>query len=176
MHASANHQLEKPQKSSLEQCITLNCIPQTIRTDKGTAFTGKEFRELCKSLNIKLIYGTPYDHTPTCLVGREIKTLKDYMKTSLWDGCILNESLSQSLNAMRTTVHSSIKETPFERQYGRNSKTELKQYLNVSLNHKTNVVSGKPDTLQVYSFSNNEGHYDQLINTTSKVITKPNHN
>ena len=45
----------KTAKNFLEQYITLNGLPQTIRTDKGTAFTGKEFRDFCKSLNIKLI-------------------------------------------------------------------------------------------------------------------------
>ena len=42
----------KTAKNFLEQYITLNGLPQTIRTDKGTAFTGKEFRDFCKSLNI----------------------------------------------------------------------------------------------------------------------------
>ena len=53
----------KTAKNFLEQYITLNGLPQTKRTDKNTAFTGKEFRDFCKSLNIKLIYGTPYIHT-----------------------------------------------------------------------------------------------------------------
>ena len=85
------------------------------------------------------------------------------MKANLWDGCTLNEARSPFLNVMRTTVHSSIKETPFERHYGRKPRTELNNCLEVSPNHKTNVVSAKPDTLHVYSFSNNEGHRDQLV-------------
>ena len=52
-------------KNFLEQYIRLDGLPQTIRTDKGTAITGKEIRDLCKSLDIKLIYGTSYIHTPT---------------------------------------------------------------------------------------------------------------
>ena len=60
----------------VEQYDTLNGLPQTIRTDKGTAFTGKEFRELCKALNINLVYGTPYIHTPIGMVKRGIRTLK----------------------------------------------------------------------------------------------------
>ena len=67
----------KTAKNFLEQYITLSGLPQTIRTDKGRAFTGKEFRDFCKSLNIKLIYGTPYIHTPTGLVEKETKTFKD---------------------------------------------------------------------------------------------------
>ena len=71
---------------------------------------------------------------------------------------------------MRTTVHSSIKETPFERHYGRKPRTELNKHLSESQNHKTNVVSAQPDTLQVYSFSNNEGHYDQLVMKASRKL------
>ena len=117
----------KTAKNFLEQYITLNGLPQTIRTDKGTAFTGKKFRDFCKSLNIKLIYGKPYIHTPTGLVERGIKTLKE--------GYVINEALGRSLNVMRTTVHSSIKETPFERHYGRKPRTEIHNYLNVSPNN-----------------------------------------
>ena len=99
----------KTAKNFLEQYITLNGLPQTIRTVKSTAFTGKEFRDFCKSLNIKLFYGTPFIHTPTCLVERGVKTLKDYLRTNFEEGYVINEALSRSLNVMRTTVHSSIK-------------------------------------------------------------------
>ena len=70
----------------LKQYILLNGIPQALRTDKGTAFTGgKEFRIMCKNQNRTLIYGTPYIHTATCPVERGIKTLKDLMRTNLAD-------------------------------------------------------------------------------------------
>ena len=71
----------------MEQNILLNGIPQPIRTDKRTAFTGSEFRQMCKNLNIKLICGTPYIHTATGLVERGIKTLNDLMRTNLEDNC-----------------------------------------------------------------------------------------
>ena len=61
-------------------------VTQIIRTDKGTAFTGKEIRELCKYPNINLLYGTPYIHTPTGLVERGIRTLKEYLRTNLEEG------------------------------------------------------------------------------------------
>ena len=38
---------DKIAKIFLQQYILLNGIPQVIRTDKGTAFTGKEFRQMC---------------------------------------------------------------------------------------------------------------------------------
>ena len=103
----------KTAKIFLHQYILLNGIPQVIRTDKGIAFTGKEFRQMCKNLHIKLIYGTPYIHTATGLVERGIKTLKDLMRTNLEDKCNLNDALYQSLMVMRMTIHSKTKETPF---------------------------------------------------------------
>ena len=63
----------KTAKVFLQQNILLNGITQVIRTDianKGTAFTGKEFRQIGKNLHTKLIYGTPYIHTATALVER----------------------------------------------------------------------------------------------------------
>ena len=41
MRAIVKHRQEEQQKK-LEQTVTLNGVPQTIRTDKGTAFTGNE--------------------------------------------------------------------------------------------------------------------------------------
>ena len=95
----------------LERYVTLNGLPQTIKTDKGTAFTRKEFKELCKSLNINLMYGTSYIHTPTGLAERGHRTLKEYLRTNLEEGHIINDALGRSLNVMRTMVHSSIKNT-----------------------------------------------------------------
>ena len=100
--------------------------------------------------------------TPTELVERGIRTLKEYPRTNLEEGYNINEALSRSLNVMRTTVHSSIKESPFERHYGRKPRTEIHNYLNMSPNKHYNV-SARPETLQVYTFTNGNGAYDQLV-------------
>ena len=138
----------KTAETILEQYILLNGIPQMVRTDKGTAFLGNEFISKCKRLNIKQIYGTPYIHTATGLIERGIKTLKDLMKTNLEDKCTVSEALSQSLTFMRTTVHSSIKETPVERHYGRKPRTDIPSYLILPTDMKENV-SARPGSLQV---------------------------
>ena len=93
---------------------------------------------------------------------RGIRTLKEYLRTNLEEGYNINEALSRSLNVMRTTVHSSIKETPFERHYGRKPRTEIHNYLNISPNKHYNV-SARPETLQVYTFTNGNEAYDQLV-------------
>ena len=120
---------------------------------------------MCKNLNIKLIYGTAYIHTATGLVEKGIKILKDLMPTNLEDNCNLNEALYRSIMVMRTTVHSKIKESPLERHYGRKPRTELTSYLNIPTDNNE-FISAQPETLQVYSFNNGRGGYDQLIMKT----------
>ena len=102
----------KTAKTFLKQFILLNGIPQIIRTDKGTEFTGKKLRTICNDMSIKLIYGTPHVHTVTELVEQGTRTLKDSVKTKLEDDCSLNEALNRSLTVMRTTVHSKITAQP----------------------------------------------------------------
>ena len=70
----------------LEQYIRLNGVPKIISTDKATAFTGRLFRDFCKKHYIKLIYGTPYIHTPTGLVERGVRTLKENLLTNIKAG------------------------------------------------------------------------------------------
>ena len=73
-------------KTFLEQYILLNGIPQTIRTDKGTAFLGNEFRSVCKKAKHKTnIWYAIYIHTATGLVERGMKSLKDITRTNLED-------------------------------------------------------------------------------------------
>ena len=118
---------------------------------KALLLLEKNLENCVKLENINLVYRTPFIHTATGFVG--VGTLEEYLRTNLEEGHNIDDALSRSLNVMRTTVHSSIKETPFERHYGRKSQTEIRNYLNVSLN-KSYIVSARPETLQVYSFTN----------------------
>ena len=104
----------------------------------------------------------PYIHTATGLVERGLRTLKDLLKTIFEDKRTVSGALSRSLLVMRTMVHSTIKETPFERHYGRKPRTEITSYLNLATGINE-IVSARPETLQVYSFNNRDGEYDQLI-------------
>ena len=94
----------------LEQYIQLNGVPKTIRTDKATAFTGRSFRNFCKEHYIKLIYGTPYIHTPTGLVERGVRTLSDQlpMKTKKNAKGVSNYPfffLEKNTNVINSKVH-----------------------------------------------------------------------
>ena len=148
----------------MEQYINLNGIPKTIRTDKATAFTGHTLREFCKNHHYRLIYGTPYIHTPTGLVERGVRTLKETMLTNIKAGEKFNKALDIALNVMRKTPHARLGKSDFELHYGREPNTEISYLLNLD-KLKTitnNCFSAKPDTLQVHSFYGAGGASDQL--------------
>ena len=63
---------------------------------------------------------------------------------------------------MKTWVQSRINESPIERHYGRKPRTEIHNYLNTSPKIQK-VVSVKPETLQVDTFTNGSGKNDQLV-------------
>ena len=115
----------------LEQYIRLNGVPKAIRTDKATAFTGRFFREFCKKYYIKLIYGTPYIHTPTGLVERGVRTLKENLLTNIKAGERFGKALDISLDVMRKTPHTRLKKSAFELHYGRKPNTEISNLLNL---------------------------------------------
>ena len=148
----------------LEQYIRLNSIPKTIRTDKATAFTGRLFRKFCKRHYIRSIYGTPYIHTPTGLVERGVRTLKENLLTNIKSGERFGKALDMSLEVMRKTPHTRLRKPAFELHYGRKPNTEISNILKLDTLEKLtkNSVSAKPDTLQVYSFSGAGGVSDQL--------------
>ena len=148
----------------LDQYIRLNGIPKIIRIDKATAFTGRLFRDFCKKHYIKLIYGTPYIHTPTGLVERGVRTLKENLLTNIKAGERFGKALDISLDVMRKTPHTRLKKSAFELHYGRKPNTEISNLLNLDEIEKLTKrsVSAKPDTLQVYSFSGAGGVSDQL--------------
>ena len=97
----------------LEQYINLNGIPKTKRTDKATAFTGHTFREFCRNHHARLIYGTPYIHTPTGLVERGVRTLKEILLTNKKAGEKFNKALDIALNVMRKTPHTRLGKSAF---------------------------------------------------------------
>ena len=95
----------------LEQYINLNGIPKTIR-------------DFCKTHQIKLIYGTPYIHTPTGFVERGVRTLKETLLTNIKAGEKFGKALDIALEIMRKTPHTRLKKSAFELHYGREPKTK----------------------------------------------------
>ena len=81
----------------LKQYLQLNSIPETSRTDNATAFTGRLFRDFFKKHYFKIIYGTPYIQTPTGLVERIVRTLKENYLTIIKAGEQFGKALEMSL-------------------------------------------------------------------------------
>ena len=158
-------------KTFMSQYCMVHGNPKVIRTDKGTAFTGKTFRNYCKNKNIKLIYGTPYLHTPTGLVERGVRTIKESMITNLKDNKSMNESIDLALEVMRMTPHTRLKKSAFEMHFGRKPNTDVNNLLGINPNSN---ISANPNTLQVYSFSNKDRIADILPMKATKKINKEN--
>ena len=114
----------------LEQYVNLNGIPKTIRTDKSTAFTSRSLKEFCKGHQMKLIHGTPYIHTPTGLVERGVRTLKEILLTNVRAGESFGKALDMALDVMRKTPHTRLNKSAFELHYGREQNTEISNLLN----------------------------------------------
>ena len=113
----------------LEQNLNLNGIPKTIGNDKATAFTVRTFRGFCKNHHIKLFNSTPYVHTPTGLVERGVRTLKETILTNVKAGEKLSKALDIALDVMRKTPHTRLLKFAFEMHYGREPNTEISNTL-----------------------------------------------
>ena len=111
-----------------------------------------------------MIYGTPYIHTPTGLVERGVRTLKENLLTNIKAGERFGKALDLSLDVMRKTPHTRLRKSAFELHYGRKPNTEISNLLNLHTLEKLTKysVSAKPDTLQVYFFNGAGGVSDQL--------------
>ena len=159
----------------LQQYIQLNGIPKTIRTDKTSAFTGHCFREFCKKNYITPVYGTPYIRTPTGLVERGVRTLKENLLTNIKAGEPFGKALDLALGVMRTTPHTRLKKSAFELLFSREPNTELSNMLKLNeIKKLTNnhSVSAKSETLQVYTFSGEGGSSDHLPMKQKRKSTK----
>ena len=90
--------------------------------------------------------------------------MKEILLTNLKAGKRFGKALDMSLDVMRKTPNPRLKKFASELHYGRKSKTDISNLLNLdeleTLTKRS--VSAKPDTLQVYSFNDAGGVSDQL--------------
>ena len=89
-----NNQTTETVIKFLNEYIFINGVPQTIRSDNGTAFTSENFERSCGKHGIKHITGLPNLHTATGLVERTIHSLKNYIKANKEEGKNLIESVT----------------------------------------------------------------------------------
>ena len=153
-----------------------NGTPQTIRTDNGSCFKSKEFKEYCNGENITRIRCTPNLHTGTGLVERTIRTIKSLTRANLEDDLTFEESVNKAIKTIRQTQHSTLKMTPFQLHYGRKPRTPLTNLIGqpncLLTNWKktlTNYILAQPAELQVFTIHDSDGELaDYLILNESR--------
>ena len=159
----------------MEQYITINGVPKTIRCDNASAFTGNQFDNYCKSKGIKFIPGLPNLHTATGMVERTIQTLKNYIRTNREDGKSITDSVQLALRSMRMTIHTRLGKTPFELHFGREPRKEIHNLLGSTKESihwlKSMNVSANPNTLYAYAVYNNNGEPTDHLTISKKKIT-----
>ena len=103
-------------------------------------------------------------HTPTGLVERVVRTLKENLLTNINAGERFGKALDMSLEVMRKTHYTRVRKSAFELHYGRKPSTEISNQLKLDMLEKLTKgsVLAKPDTLQVYSFNGAGGVPDKL--------------
>ncbi|KZR97625.1 Uncharacterized protein APZ42_007392 [Daphnia magna] len=95
-------------------------MPKAIISDRGTNFTSKLFRYLCKKLKIDQRLTTVYNPAGNGETERFNRTLTVMLRKELKDGEHANweNMLEDVLFAYRSSVHSSTLETPYYLLHG----------------------------------------------------------
>ena len=153
-----------------------NGTPQIIRTDNGSCFKSKEFKDYCNGENITRIRCTPNLHTGTGLVERKIRTIKSLTRANLEDNLTFEESVNKAIKTIRQTQHSTLKMTPFQLHYGRKPRTPITNLIDqpncLLANWKktlTNYILAQPAELQVFTIHDSDGELaDYLILNESR--------
>ena len=155
---------------------TDNGTPQTIRTDNGSCFKSKNFKDYCKGENITRTRCTPNLHTGTGLVERTIRTIKSLTRANLEDNLTFEESVNEAIKTIRQTQHSTRKMTLFQLHYGRKPRTPITNLIGqpncLLTNWKktlTNYILAQPAKLQVFTIHDSDRELaDYLILNESR--------
>lgn len=99
-----------------DQIINKHGYPKLIRTDNGSAFASKAFKEFCKERNIVWQHNIAGHSTGNSIVEAKIGTVKNRLRTLLADGDIKrwNTMLAKVEFEMNVTVDANLKKSPFE--------------------------------------------------------------
>ncbi|XP_037906145.1 uncharacterized protein K02A2.6-like [Hermetia illucens] len=101
-----------------EKFITFG-YPEIIVSDNGSQFTSEEFRNYCR---IKHVTSSPYHPKTNGLAERFVRTFKERMKASEYDG-LSRQRLRTFLLTYRNTPHSFTGKAPSEFLLGRRLRT-----------------------------------------------------
>lgn len=104
-----------------------------ILTDCGTEYKNQILRELCKLLNIKQAFSTPYHHQTVGTVERNHRVLNEYFRAYLKNQQSWEEYIKYYTFCFNTTPHTSFgfRYSPFELVFGK--KPEIFEVQNQSI-------------------------------------------
>ena len=158
-------------------------IPEKIKLDKDGAFISKVYTEFCKSKNIEIEHCTPKIHTGKGTNERAKQTLKNLIQANLEDNLCLSECVNRALKALRITIHTGLKLTPFELHHGRKTRTELTNLVKDGKSFlsdwtELSVSAEKKPKIPIYVSRNGEGDvFNYLVmaktKTEEKAVNKP---
>ena len=113
----------------LKEYFCTHGIPRIIRSDRGTAFTSKEFMQFTNDIEIKQKFAPPNYHKNTGMIERCISSLYSLYLANLKDKLTENGALQKTLFTMRNMENRTTKLTPFEAHFGRMQPNRIRNKL-----------------------------------------------
>lgn len=109
-------------KAIFEHVILIYGPIINIRTDRGTEFTSKIFRELCLLLDIKHNTSTAYHHETVGTIERNHRTLNEYIRIYVTNMNEWDKYIQYFTYCYNTSKHSAFnnKYSPYELIFGKN--------------------------------------------------------
>lgn len=128
--------------------------PKILVSDRGTNLTSTLFRAVCDKLNIDKRYTTSYHQMGNGMTERVNRSLLSMLRKLLQDGshCDWEKLLLDVAFAYRSSVHNSIKETPYFIVHGRDPNINIEQMLNIereTFSPGTDYISKMMERLRV---------------------------
>ena len=116
---------------AMVQFITLNGVPISITSDRGSEFQSNLFQNVCRNLEVKCNYTTAYHPSSNGACEKANSTIKKLLShLSSDDKFTWDEQLPFALLAMNTAYQSLIQEVPYFLHHGRDANLPFNKLVN----------------------------------------------
>ena len=106
-------------KDALHQAVSRRGLPQKFYVDNGACYRSEQLERILSCLGIQLTHSPPYRPQGRGKIERWFKNIRDsflpMLPTQPLTLTALNERLESFVDDYNNTLHSSIKQTPYER-------------------------------------------------------------
>lgn len=99
--------------------------PIGIRVDNGPPFNGQPFQDYCSSVNVEVIFTTPYHPQQNGMIERGMQTINKAMKIAKIEKVDLKEALRDKIRSYNSAVHRVTGVAPEELLHGRKIRRSL---------------------------------------------------